>query len=151
MAIHAKLVNRLDRVTSGLVLLGKNNHAVQGMQGLFRLRTMRKTYFARVQGKFPAREEESRLVTDPYVYPNATQLLQEIISKEGLRLSTVIADGRDLYEDDLTTHQNLQVLEGYARLGMFDGSSGETLHRTVIQALKAENPMSPEVSRLMFC
>jgi 23S rRNA pseudouridine1911/1915/1917 synthase len=47
------VVHRLDKETSGLILLAKNDHAHQWLQDQFRLRTVEKTYLALVDGAPP--------------------------------------------------------------------------------------------------
>jgi 23S rRNA pseudouridine1911/1915/1917 synthase len=47
------VVHRLDKETSGLILLAKNERAHRGLQDQFRLRKVEKTYLALVDGKPP--------------------------------------------------------------------------------------------------
>lgn len=47
------LVHRLDKETSGLIVLAKNERAHRWLQDQFRLRTVEKTYIALVDGKPP--------------------------------------------------------------------------------------------------
>ena len=47
------LVHRLDKETSGLIVLAKNEQAHRWLQDQFRLRTVEKTYIALVDGKPP--------------------------------------------------------------------------------------------------
>src|SRR3990172_2696635 len=47
------VVHRLDKETSGLILLAKNERAHRWLQDQFRLRTVEKTYLALVDGKPP--------------------------------------------------------------------------------------------------
>src|SRR5690606_27408949 len=47
------LVHRLDKETSGLIVLAKNEQAHNWLQDQFRLRTVEKTYIALVDGKPP--------------------------------------------------------------------------------------------------
>ena len=46
-------INRLDRLTSGLVLFAKSKAQSQCMEQLMRSRQLRKVYVARVRGLFP--------------------------------------------------------------------------------------------------
>jgi len=48
------VVHRLDKETSGLILLAKNDKAHRWLQDQFRLRNVEKTYIALVDGKPPA-------------------------------------------------------------------------------------------------
>jgi tRNA pseudouridine32 synthase len=45
--------NRLDRLTSGIMFIGKNPKAAEAMSSQIAARTVRKEYVARVNGKFP--------------------------------------------------------------------------------------------------
>jgi len=47
------VVHRLDKETSGLILLAKNDHALRWLQNQFRLRKVEKTYLALVDGQPP--------------------------------------------------------------------------------------------------
>jgi len=49
----AYLVHRLDRVTSGIILLAKNSKSAAEATKLFQTDTMQKYYVARVKGNFP--------------------------------------------------------------------------------------------------
>lgn len=48
--------NRLDRLTSGVMFIGKNAKAAEKLSGQIQGRTVRKEYIARVIGEFPAGE-----------------------------------------------------------------------------------------------
>ena len=51
---HLELVHRLDRDTSGVLILAKRRSALRALQEQFRERTTQKTYLAVVQGEWPA-------------------------------------------------------------------------------------------------
>lgn len=143
MDIHVQLVNRLDRVTSGLVLLGRHSHAVQGMQTLFRTRTMRKTYFARVRGKFPGHASESRLAQDPPQYPSTGELVQRVVAEEAQRMSEVLASGQTLYEAELAEcRKDRRFLQDEALLTFFGGHNDLT---EAMEALKQTKNISPQI------
>lgn len=61
------LVHRLDKETSGLIVLAKNEQAHNWLQDQFRLRTVEKTYLALVDGKppTPAGRVEAHIGRDP--------------------------------------------------------------------------------------
>lgn len=61
------LVHRLDKDTSGLIVLAKNEQAHRWLQDQFRLRTVEKTYLALVDGKppTPAGRVEAAIGRDP--------------------------------------------------------------------------------------
>ena len=50
------IVNRLDRLTSGLVLIARNKQKAAEMGQLMKDRNIQKTYYARVKGLFPHKE-----------------------------------------------------------------------------------------------
>ena len=61
------LVHRLDKETSGLIVLAKNERAHNWLQDQFRLRTVEKTYLALVDGKppTPSGRVEASIGRDP--------------------------------------------------------------------------------------
>jgi 23S rRNA pseudouridine1911/1915/1917 synthase len=61
------LVHRLDKETSGLIILAKNERAHNWLQDQFRLRQVEKTYLALVDGKppTPAGRVEASIGRDP--------------------------------------------------------------------------------------
>src|SRR5687768_15382742 len=61
------VVHRLDKETSGLILLAKNEQAHRGLQDQFRLRKVEKIYLALVDGKppTPSGRVESYIGRDP--------------------------------------------------------------------------------------
>lgn len=61
------VVHRLDKETSGLILLAKNERAHRWLQDQFRLRTVEKTYLALVEDKppTPAGRVEAHIGRDP--------------------------------------------------------------------------------------
>jgi len=54
--IRPGIVHRLDKDTSGLILVAKNERAHRGLQDQFRLRKVKKTYLALVDGRPPTPE-----------------------------------------------------------------------------------------------
>jgi 23S rRNA pseudouridine955/2504/2580 synthase len=55
------LVHRLDRATSGLVMIGRTLPAMQALTAMIKRRQVRKTYLALAFGGLPAREGEIRV------------------------------------------------------------------------------------------
>lgn len=64
---RAGIVHRLDRDTSGLLLVAKNPRALEELQRLFKTRRMQKTYLALVEGLFdvPAGRIKAPIGRDP--------------------------------------------------------------------------------------
>ena len=62
------IVHRLDKETSGALLIAKNEASFINLQSQFKKRTVKKTYLALVHGKLPSREGEIRapIVRSPY-------------------------------------------------------------------------------------
>jgi 23S rRNA pseudouridine1911/1915/1917 synthase len=50
------IVHRLDKETSGVMVVARNEKALRSLQAQFKSRQVRKTYLALVWGKMPARE-----------------------------------------------------------------------------------------------
>jgi 23S rRNA pseudouridine955/2504/2580 synthase/23S rRNA pseudouridine1911/1915/1917 synthase len=60
------LINRLDRETSGLMLVARHERAARALRAQFAARTVEKRYLALVEGRFPdAAEAAGCLVEDP--------------------------------------------------------------------------------------
>lgn len=55
------LAHRLDRDTSGCLILGRNKAALRLLGKLFELKRIHKTYWAVVQGQFPAKQMKIEL------------------------------------------------------------------------------------------
>ncbi|MGB0958222.1 MAG: pseudouridine synthase, partial [Litorivicinus sp.] len=58
---HLELVHRLDRDTSGVILLAKRRSALRALHESLRNRTAHKTYWALVSGMWPARKQQVKL------------------------------------------------------------------------------------------
>lgn len=65
---HFKIIHRLDALTSGIVMLGKNKETVSKYSELIRNRKVHKKYLARVIGKFP---DTKIICKRPIYYSNA--------------------------------------------------------------------------------
>ena len=50
---HLRTIHRLDRLTSGLLLFGRNSKKAREMEQQIRNRQVQKEYFCRVEGEFP--------------------------------------------------------------------------------------------------
>ncbi len=59
---NLELVHRLDRATSGLLMLAKRRSALKHMQDQLRSKTMKKQYLALVKGKW---QDRDRVVSEP--------------------------------------------------------------------------------------
>jgi len=99
-AATAHLINRLDRETSGLVLVAKTDASARELRRLWESRAVEKTYFAIVHGHVPAdtgiidaplgRDERSRVAIKDCVRPDGAparteyRVLTRFIRSEGL-------------------------------------------------------------------
>lgn len=57
---------RLDKVTSGLMIMAKDKLTASEIQGMIKAHTMQKHYLARVQGKFPDSEQGFKMESPIY-------------------------------------------------------------------------------------
>lgn len=69
-AVFLELVHRLDRETSGLLLVAKKRSALKHLQEQFRERETGKTYLALVQGVWPERKKIIDLPLHKYLLPD---------------------------------------------------------------------------------
>ena len=65
-----ELVHRLDRETSGILLVAKKRSALKALQDQFRERATGKTYLALVQGDWPANKKVIDLPLHKYLLPD---------------------------------------------------------------------------------
>lgn len=70
LASFLELVHRLDRQTSGLLLIAKKKSALKALQDQFRNREIGKTYLALVKGAWPANLKVIDQPLHKYVLPN---------------------------------------------------------------------------------
>ncbi len=77
-----ELVHRIDRETSGCLLLAKNRQTLTALQNIFRAREVEKSYLALLKGKLPSR----RLVVDkPLLKREISGESMVVVSAEGKR------------------------------------------------------------------
>lgn len=99
-----ELVHRLDRETSGLLLLAKKRSALTGLQDQLRGRGVDKTYAALVQGAWPERKKVIDVA------------LHKFIDEAGeRRVRTVAADHAD-GRRAITLVRRIQAYEGFSLL-----------------------------------
>ncbi len=97
---HAKfleLVHRLDRETSGILLIAKKRSALTNLQAQFRERETGKTYLALVQGAWPAKLKVIDAPLHKYLLPETDQAAGErrvrVVAKDdpdGMRSITLV-------------------------------------------------------------
>jgi 23S rRNA pseudouridine955/2504/2580 synthase len=76
-----ELVHRLDRETSGLLLIAKKKSALKGLQEQFRERETGKTYLALVKGVWPARQKVLDQPLHKYLLPDGERRVR-VTTKE---------------------------------------------------------------------
>jgi 23S rRNA pseudouridine955/2504/2580 synthase len=76
------IVHRLDKDTSGLLLVAKNREYAQLFTSLFRIRKIHKTYLAIVYGKIKKRK--MTLIDDLIVFENGKKIIQKAITHVNL-------------------------------------------------------------------
>lgn len=99
-----ELVHRLDKETSGLLLVAKKRSALTALQDQFRGRETGKTYAALVSGKWPA----SKKVIDV--------ALHKFLTAEGERRVKAVADDHDEGRRSITLVKVMQQYDGFALL-----------------------------------
>ncbi|MBV1914098.1 MAG: RluA family pseudouridine synthase [Pseudomonadales bacterium] len=77
-----ELVHRLDRDTSGCILVAKNRKSLRSLQNQLRARSMTKVYQLLVVGRWPTRKRRVEVA------------LQKNVQKSGERIVVVSADGK---------------------------------------------------------
>jgi 23S rRNA-/tRNA-specific pseudouridylate synthase len=73
MDLHT--VHRLDRLTSGVLLLGRNAKIAERMRVEFEKGTVHKQYLARIVGRFP---DEAMLIDQPLRCKNFREAIHEV-------------------------------------------------------------------------
>lgn len=80
---HARfleLVHRLDRETSGVLLIAKKRSALRHLQDQFRERTTGKTYLALVQGQWPSNRKVLDQPLQKYLLPDGERRVRVVAS-----------------------------------------------------------------------
>jgi 23S rRNA pseudouridine955/2504/2580 synthase len=91
-----ELVHRLDRETSGILLVAKKRSALLGLQDQFRQRETGKTYLALVAGAWPANKKVIDLPLHKYLQADGERRVK-VVSRddpEGMRAITLVRVAR---------------------------------------------------------
>ncbi|CAI8161838.1 23S rRNA pseudouridine(955/2504/2580) synthase RluC [Pseudidiomarina mangrovi] len=123
-AQHLELVHRLDRETSGCLLISKRRSALRNLHEQLRLKTMNKQYYALVRGHWQA---HVKMVSAP---------LQKNTLKSGERVVRVDSDGKD-------AETRFRIIEQYNQATLVEASpiTGRT-HQIRVHALQAGHPIA---------
>lgn len=119
-----ELVHRLDRDTSGCLLIAKRRSALRALHAQLREKTMNKQYYALVRGHWQAHVKK---VTAP---------LQKNTLKSGERVVRVDGEGKD-------AETRFRIVEQYAQATLVEASpiTGRT-HQIRVHALQAGHPIA---------
>ena len=87
-----ELVHRLDRDTSGILLVAKKRSALKNLQDQFRERETGKTYLALVQGEWPAKNKVIDLPLHKYLLPDGERRVRVTTPEDpdGMRSITLV-------------------------------------------------------------
>ena len=93
-----ELVHRLDKETSGILLVAKKRSALKHLQDQFRSRQIDKRYLALVQGEWPLKNKVIDLHLLKYLLPNGERRVQVVsathdAAQRSLSLIKVLAQG----------------------------------------------------------
>ena len=80
-AVFLELVHRLDRETSGILLVAKKRSALKNLQDQFRERETGKTYLALVVGQWPANKKVLDKSLHKYLLPNGERRVK-VVAKD---------------------------------------------------------------------
>lgn len=115
-----ELVHRLDRETSGLLLIAKKKSALKGLQDQFRERETGKTYLALVRGQWPANRKVLDQPLHKYLLPDGERRVRvtDKDDPDGMRSITLVKVARRIpAPPGLDTEHGFSLLEVTIKTG----------------------------------
>ncbi|MBS7779578.1 RluA family pseudouridine synthase [Acidovorax sp. CCYZU-2555] len=108
-----ELVHRLDRETSGILLVAKKRSALTGLQDQFRERETGKTYLALVQGSWPANKKVIDSPLHKYLLPDGERRVRVTTADDpdGMRSVTLVK---------VRTHIAARPLQGLPAMSLLE-------------------------------
>ncbi len=104
------IVHRLDKDTSGLLLVAKTNETLENLQSQFKERSVKKQYLALVHGNLPEKK-----VVNAAIERNPGDREKFTVLEEGREAETVFEPVRSLHFKDETLKQ---IFEGFNKIQM---------------------------------
>ncbi|MDH3763100.1 MAG: RluA family pseudouridine synthase [Gammaproteobacteria bacterium] len=153
-----ELVHRLDRDTSGCLMLAKNRQALLGMQKLLRDNQLNKNYIAMVQGDWPAELTELNLPLKKYLLANGERRVRvDSSGKSALSRIRLLRGGKyySIVQVQLVTGRTHQIRvhcqsQGHAIVG--DEKYGDSEFNRSMRQRKIKRLMLHAASlELPFC
>ncbi|MDB5779764.1 MAG: pseudouridine synthase, RluA family [Polaromonas sp.] len=160
-----ELVHRLDRETSGILLIAKRRMALKLLQEQFRERETDKVYLALVSGNWPARQRVIDKALHKYLLPNGERRVKIVANDhpDALRSVTLVKVKAEIAANPLAPTTPFSLLEVTIKTGRThqirvhlagDGHpiAGDDKYGDfeLNKALQRSNPGSPSLKRMFL-